>query len=155
MSFPFDDFQSKQMLIQSLSLGQRGGHNFQNLLDGLSTKELRILRKHEDLCDRISEITKLTDKALLETLKGDHKLVVENYHDGGIWVGTDPLLGNFPAWHKSTHCGWYLTAKGGEYEDWARNFLMQEVRINIWIRYMEHKKGSNRQEDLAPSGMHL
>ena len=49
-----------------------------------------------------------------------------------------------------------VVATSGEFEVWARHFLAQEVRINIWIRYMEHKKKNLvRQEDPVLLGQYL
>lgn len=157
MGLPLNVVGSKRLLIQTLSLGKRGGSVFQVLLDGLSAKELRILRKHEDLSDRVLIISKTPYTTLLNTIKESYGLLVENYHSGGVWISTELLQDSIPDWHKSTHSGWYLTANQGEFEVWARHFLMQEVRINIWLRYVEHKKNSDRRE-ASPRcypGMHV
>lgn len=132
--------QNKRWLIQNLGIQATAGSGFQILLDGLSLRELAVLRKHEDLVDRVKEITKMNEAALISTLQEDYDLEVQNLHSGDVWVGTNLIEDNIPDWFESTHCGWYLDLREGEFHKWARELLMQEVRVNIWMRYLEHKK---------------
>ncbi len=133
-------FPDKRVLVQTIGVTKSGGAIFQGLLDGLSVKELKIILRHDDLMSRLLKISKMSDEELLETIQEDYNLLVTDLCEGSLWVATEPLENNIPKWFDSTHCGWYLETEKGEFGVWARHFLAQEVRINIWIRYMEHKK---------------
>jgi hypothetical protein len=131
---------NKRFLIHNLLVQKHEGATFQGLLEALSLKELRILCKHEDLVDRVSEITKMSDQELLEVVKEDYQLEPANCATGDVWLGVENLEDRIPEDFVTRHSGWYLSLKDGEFNVWAKHFLMQEVRINIWIRYLEHKK---------------
>lgn len=149
-------FPDRRLLIQTIGIAKSGGVIFQGLLDGLSLKELKILRNHEDLLSRLLKISKMSDAELLEIIQEDYNLLSVDLCDGNVWVDTDSLQDNIPEWFNSTHCGWHLDVQAGEFEVWARHFLAQEVRINIWIRYMEHKKKNLvKQEDPVLLGQYL
>ena len=129
------------------------GHNkpgldsevFNDLLDSLSVKELKILKRHDDLVKRVVEICKLTKMGLLQTIREDYGFDIQNCNNGDVWIEASEVVENLtPKWitkGQLPHCGWYLTFNGddNEFAPWARSMLLQEVRINGWIRYMEHK----------------
>ncbi len=136
------EFGVKRWLIQSLGIQKAGGNVFQILLDGLSTRELQVLRDHDDIVDQALEISKMSGGQLLEIIKEDYNLNPEKCHTGDVWIGTDQLEDRIPEWFKSQHCGWYMSFCEGQFDTWARNFLMQEVRINIWMRHLEELRKS-------------
>lgn len=118
---------------------------FNELLDSLSAKELKILKKNEDLVTRVTDICKLSKMSMFKHIKTDYGFKIDNCSNGDIWVDagdvTDPLV---PEWIKAgqlAHSGWYLSFAGveNEFMPWARSLLFQEVRVNMWLRYMEHK----------------
>lgn len=129
------------------------GHNkpgldskiFNELLDSLGVKELKVLKRHVDLTERVVEICKLTKMGLLKTIRDDYKFKVENCQNGDVWIeASDSVDGLTPDWiddGQLPYTGWYLTFNGddNEFMPWARNMLLQEVRVNAWMRYMEHK----------------
>lgn len=130
-------YHNKRAMAFNMSRGDKG---FQNLLDGLSAKEVIILRKHSDLIDQVRDIVKMTSIQLQAELREEYNLEIDQYHSNDVWVSTEKLEDAIPDWFTTSHCGWFKNSRDGEFEDWARNFLMQEVRMNIWIRYLEHKK---------------
>lgn len=113
---------------------------YQKLLEGLSTKELEILRRYPELIDKLRGISKLTSTQALAELKEEYGLEVDGHMNGDVWISTEKLEEAIPDWFHSDHCGWFKTLQDGEFLDWAKQLLMQEVRINIWIKYLEHKK---------------
>ncbi len=144
-------FTGKRWLVQRIGVAKSGGNIFQSLLDGLSLRELVVLREHDDLMERASEIAKMSETTLLETIERDYDLEPQTWQTGEVWVGTEQIEDRIPSWFKSQHCGWYLSFSDGEFDVWARNFLMQEVRINIWIRYLEdQKKNPPKREHVYP-----
>lgn len=118
---------------------------FNELLDVLSAKELKILKKNEDLITRVTEICKLSKMSMFKHIKTDYGFKIDNCQNGDVWIDasevTDPFV---PEWIKPkqlVHSGWYLSFSGveNEFMPWARNLLLQEVRVNMWLRYLEHK----------------
>ena len=135
MNFSLYPVVNKRAAIFNMSQGDK---TFQALLDDFSTKELTILKKHSDLLDKVRWISKLNLVQILAELKDEYDLEIDTYHNGDYFISTEKLEDAIPDWFQSNHCGWF---KGpAEFEVWARSLLVQEVRINIWIRYCEHKK---------------
>ena len=118
---------------------------FSGLLDTLGVKELRILKKNEDLIDRVMEICKFTKMGLLKTIRNDYKFEIQNCQNGDVWLEAgDSVEELTPSWIRKgqlPYAGWYLTFNGDNdtFSPWARSMLLQEVRVNLWVRYMEHK----------------
>ncbi len=129
------------------------GHNkpgldsdvFNDLLDQLGVKELKILKRHDDLIERVVEICKMTKMALLQTIRNNYGFEVQSCNNGDVWIDVDDSVEALsPEWitkGQLPYSGWYLTFNGddNEFVPWARNMLLQEVRTNGWMRYMEHK----------------
>ena len=121
-------------------------HAFSAILDEASVDELQILRKNEDLMARVQEISRMDKKALSKCIREEHNFSIDDCNNGDIWIDASTAAERFlPSWvggSQLPYCGWYLEFEKGEENDfttWARNLLFQEVRVNIWIRYMEHK----------------
>ncbi len=115
-----------------------GDSEYQALLNGLSTREIRILRGHPDLVDTVQGIIKMTSVQLLAELK-EYKLEVDQYPTQDMWISLENLEECIPDWFSTNHYGWFV-GSGDNFQEWARNFLMQEVRINIWVRYLMDRK---------------
>lgn len=151
---------NKTIRVNNLMVGQQGNAAFKRLTSSLSTKELKILRKHPDLIERVSAISKMNVRELEAELKEEFSLEVEPSSNGDCWISTDALDPYVPEWAKTGHCGWYMgfddtSLLGADFEDWAQNFLLQEVRMNIWLRYMEHKKSGKSGGGILGWGMYL
>lgn len=118
---------------------------FNSLLDPLSIKELKILKKNEDLIERVTDICKMSKMKLLVEIRDKYGFEVSNCQNGDVWIdGAASNEGLTPDWIKKGQLpfsGWYMRFNGddSEFVPWARNMLFQEVRINMWLRYMEHK----------------
>lgn len=133
-------FQNKRVLAFNMS---GGNQTFQELLDGLSTKEIMTLKKHKDLIERIHDIVQMNEALVLQELREKYRLDLDLYQNGDVWIGTEQLEDTIPDWFETSHCGWFMNRGEGEFMEWARRFLMQEIRINIWIRYLEDQKNPN------------
>lgn len=130
----------------------QGNSEYQTLLEGLSGKELKALRYHTDLMERIKVIANITILQALAELKEKHGLEIDQCQNQDVWVSTEKLESGLPDWFHSDHCGWFLSIGDGEFLRWAKVFLMQEVRVNIWMRYLEHKKNPKIKQQY---GMYL
>jgi hypothetical protein len=140
---------NKKAMVFNMS---KGDSEYEKLLSCLSTKELRILHKHDDLISKVRGITKMTKVQLLQELEDEYELEVDKYTIDDMWLSCEKLEDAIPDWFSTSHCGWSASEKDGEFVAWAREFLMQEVRINLWIRYQEYKK---EHPEGANYGMYL
>lgn len=129
----------KRKAISDMSAGNG---EFQKMLGSLSNREIKILQKHPDLCTRIREIIKMNIAHLIRELKENFDLHIRQAGKQGIFIDIDKLEDRLPDWYQGGHTGWVKSLQSGEFKEWAREFLLQEVRINIWTRYIEHKKNS-------------
>jgi hypothetical protein len=135
--FGVSGFANKRAIVFNMA---QQNSSFQKLLEGLSVKELDVLRRYPDLIDRVRDIAKLTEVQAIASLKEDFNLEVDGHLNGDVWIATEKLEEAIPEWFHSDHCGWFKTVKDGELLDFAKNIMMQEVRINICLKYLEHKK---------------
>jgi hypothetical protein len=129
-------FANKRAIVNNMS---DGDSEYQRLLDTLPTKELRILQKNPDLIAEVRRLTKLTLTQAESVLEKEYDLTIDQWQTQDLVIGTDLLDVAIPKWFTTSHCGWFKSAHGGVFLGWAREFLLQEVRINLWIRYLEHK----------------
>lgn len=125
----------KEILVANMSHDSTA---FQDLVKGLSIKELNILRKHSDLLARVRRLSQLNTVQLMAELQEEYDLEIDSYPNGNHFVGSEKLDAAVPSWVQSSPSRWFQDLS--EFDTWAQEFLMQEVRINIWIRYCEHKK---------------
>lgn len=108
------------------------------ILDALPTKELEILEHHPDLQDRIHEIVNMPVDDLTDALTKNFDLIVSQYGTGEVMIDIEKLEDAVPDWLETRHIGWYILIS--ELIGFCRDFLMGEVRTNIYIRYLEYKQ---------------
>jgi hypothetical protein len=123
------------------------------LLEHLPLRELKVLHKNSDLVDEIIRICKLTKEELVTELRDRRGFSFTSCGNGDLWVDGEPAeslvpkglsFDGSPGGVKLPFPGWYLTyldgpEAGNEFVPWARNILLSEIRINLWMRYLEHK----------------
>ena len=159
---PFGLFDNRNYIMHAVSNAMPAGmtgEGLKPLLDILSNKELKVLRLYEDLREQVAKISRMNAGELIKVVEDRFGLEVSHTHvDSDLWIGfEDDLEALQPKWIKYSHFGWYLTVEDGEFATWARDMLMQEVRVNIWMRYLRHKRKSKKErddEDFLP-GMYL
>lgn len=124
------------------------------LLEKLSHKELRILAKYEDLLERVKNIAKMSDMHLDHLMSTEYGFKVDSWSGGDYLLSVSELDNRAPGWWKSQHVGWaFELGNKKQFCDWAKGFLIQEVRINIWMRYIEYRKSvlkSKRGAEIDP-----
>jgi len=119
------------------------------LLEKLSIKEIDILLKHLDLLERVKTIAKMSDMHLDHLISTEYGFRVDSWSDGDYLLSVSELDQRAPNWWQSGHIGWmFEVGNAKQFSKWAKDFLMQEVRINIWMRYIEHKKASLKSKTL-------
>ena len=117
-----------------------GSSDVETLLQGFSKKELVVLAKHPDFMTRIREIAQMHIGDVMTELRTSFGLDIEMFSEGGVCISSEGLADAIPEWFSTYHCGWYKDTAGGEFLTWARQFIAQEVRINVWIEYLKHKE---------------
>lgn len=140
---------STDALIFNAGLGKKFGDPlYKELMRGFSAKELRVLVKHPDLVVAIREIAEADVVDVADRLETDHDLAVDDYTGGRICIGLDRPEEEYPSWIRPEQAGWFKDIAGGEFLEWGRKFLLQGVRVQIWVRYLEHKdKEKNKKAD--------
>ncbi len=117
------------------------------LLLELPVNELVVLQKNEDLLKRIQDIATMDTARLMRALREDFSLNLTVFSNGEMWIDIDKLEPAEPKWLCTRHSGWYVAVD--EFLKFGRNFLLGEVRMNIYLRYLEHKsEKEERKVDL-------
>ena len=128
-----------------------------SLLAELSDKELDMLSDNPDLVEKIHSICVIDYNNAIIILEEDYDLTIEPYRDGGCWIGVENLEPDTPSWFNSMHVGWSVNGTL-ELLDFFRRFILQEIRINLWIRYMQNlnkKKEEKKQLGAYGYGLYL
>jgi len=143
-----------------------GGETMKALLKTFSLKELKVIKKYPELVSRIAEIAKYT-KIQLKTHLAEKYNINSVQSTGDVWIEAEGLEDLEPEWlvggkdcrYKGIlpMSGWYLSYSEPEnaFEPWARNLLLQEVRENLWFRWMEHKTKSTSSSKKSKSSEEL
>jgi len=117
---------------------------FQALLNKLADREVRMLRSETDLIERVRQIANYDTSGLLKVLKNDFSLGIEHVaidcSGTEVFIDIEKLIDIIPDWVDNEHCGWAFNLGRIQFPVWARQFLMQEVQINLWIRFFENRK---------------
>lgn len=151
--FAFYPYIHRGAVIRNMAARHNYDSEVQRLLHHLNAKELQILQKNLDLVDRVSEVSKLDAKDLREILVIDYDLEVEA-HTGSIWISCTDIAKRVPENLANSHVGWWFEGEP-EFVAWARDFLMQDIRINIMLRYIEHKREEAKSSGPLQYGMYL
>lgn len=143
---------TKKVWINYMLAHNRTGLNseiFNQLLDPLPVKELKILKKNDDLIEEVVAICKMTNTQLIKRLRDEYGFEISDCQNGDLWIdATDVNEPLTPEWVKKQtlpYEGWYLTTEDSSeqvlepFAPWARQLLLQEVRINGFMRYFKHK----------------
>jgi hypothetical protein len=134
---------NKAAVIRTLSAQSGYDSEMQELLDTFTTKEIRILRRYPDLIDRIYQISQMTNTSLLEVLDSEHDLrpAVSPAGTADCWLSLGKLNSRIPLWYPVSHVGlWFDGKEGSDFREFGQFLLLQEVRVNLWMRYIEYKK---------------
>ena len=134
-------------LVFSIGLGTRSGDpEFKRLLAGFSRKEVVILGKYSDLVNEVKAIARLTPDEAITRLEKDHGLEVSSWNNattrGPTYISVD--MKDAPSWADEQDLFWCKDEEDGEFLEWAKCFLIQGLRIEILLRYLEFKK--NKRE---------
>jgi hypothetical protein len=139
----------KNTYVNNLFIPHGCDKETRDLLCKLPLKELDILVKHMDILERVKNIAKMSSLHLDHLMTSQYGLKVDAWSDGDYYLGVTNIEDRAPRWWHSDHIGWtFHTGDTAQFCAWARDFLMQEVRINIWIRYFEHKKAELKSKPL-------
>ncbi len=135
-----------------------GDARAKQLLNGLTNKELHILSKNQDLLERIVAITRVSALGLYKVISDRFGFVITTVGQGygDFWADLNNETDNnlpeeFVEWYRKTeHTGWYLSTVDA-FGAWAQDLLMQEIRTNLMLRYIEHKRAQKKSRMGAAS----
>lgn len=132
-------------------------HRMEELLACFSMKELQILFKHEDLIAKVDSIAGMSDEQLVRAVKEEYGAEFERFHseEATFFVGFDKPLEALHEKYPTIPLGIYLSLATGELQAWARKLLLHEVRINLWMRYIEHKAKSAKETRTVEYGQYI
>lgn len=161
--------QNRGVWLTSMSYPLTGNaqNNFIEMLVPLSAKELVALRKNPELIQRVKAIAIMPKESLLVEIKENFGFEIDMCLNGDIWIDTRHLEDLYPSWvtrsKRLPFGGWYLSydSEDNSFERWARGFLTQDVRTELWERYLEDKlekmKNVNKKSDSSDDivGMYL
>jgi hypothetical protein len=124
---------------------------FREMVNTLSTKELTILRKNEDLIERMRTICKYSLNQMMTHLSEHYGIKISYTTDDlDAWIYVDDDIQDLdPEWvirkprrtkgkTSFPYAGWYLSEE--EMLDWGRDLVLQEVRVNLFLRYFIRKE---------------
>lgn len=123
-----------------------GSKDMRSMLQAFTDKEIDILAKHSDLTDEIYKIAIASAADLEDILRENYDLEPVLWDGGDVLIGlSSELEKKVPPWMKSNHAGWVVGAENGEFRAWAQHFFLQEVKINLWARYLTHKRTATKK----------
>ncbi len=132
---------NNERAVFNMGLGSRlGDPLYMGILEGCSGKELRILKKHPDLIAQIKKIAQLDGEEITDRLETEHNLEITGFGQGRICINVERVEEKCPQWLRSDDLGWFKDTANNEFLNWARHFLTQGIRVELWARYVEHKK---------------
>jgi hypothetical protein len=139
----------KNTYVNSLFIQHGCDKETRDLLCKLPLKELDILVKHTDILGRVKNIAKMSYFHLEHLVTSQYGLKVDAWGSGDYYLGVTGIDDRAPSWWHSDHVGWiFHLGDTPQFTAWARDFLMQEVRINIWMRYLEYKRTELKSKPL-------
>jgi hypothetical protein len=131
---------SRPALIGNITREKGSTPHLKMLLESLSTKEIYIARQNPDLLTEIDKIAKSPILELVDRIRGEFEVDIMDI-DGAVWVDVKPIKHRVPEKYANSHFGWWFDKEeNAEFEEWLRCFFLQEIRVNIWARYIAHKK---------------
>lgn len=147
------------LLVNNLVLAYRGtaSGTLRAMLDDLNFTELKVVQQNEDLNHAIQRLAEASEEEMLRVLKHKYNLSFMSCENGECWIDAEGLEDMEPEWlkEKINHFGWYV----GDLTNWCRRFLLQVVRVNIWMHLLEksrtEKKSSRKVEDYETNGGYL
>lgn len=124
------------------------------ILDEFGISEIMELKKNKDLLARVKVIIGYSQEELLSILKKDYDLEITDCMNYDVYIGlTDEQEQSIPEWAVKglPSSGWYFTLHktrdGDNFSSWARDFLLQEVRLELWSRYLKEKSKTLREKE--------
>ncbi len=121
----------------------------EELILNLNMQHIRSLGKNPDILSQIQDICVLDKAMLISELESTYLLDIEPMDTGEYWIGVGECGAAVPDWFDEVngHYGWLI--KDEDLVDWARDFLMQNVCINLNIRYLLHKEEEKKKRHVG------
>jgi len=135
-------FVNREAVIRNMTTQYGRDPDMQALLGDLTTHELRVIAKHQDLMSEVLRISKIDFETAKLTLEERFGLEIEEFSND-YWVSTTRWEDEIPRELRTQHIGWYADREEGVVCV-AKMLLLREVQVNLVMRYVEHKREQNR-----------
>jgi len=121
--------------MTNIALVNGCGNEFRKLIKHLNLAELHILKQEKELIDRVEEISEMDADDLREHMVKKWNMTVESCMHDDWWIDITELRKKYPKWARAIVEGHYLPRD--TFEQWGRELLMEEVRVNIQIKHIQ------------------
>jgi len=135
---------NRGIIVSNIAITHGAGNDFRKLINCLSIEELKILKLDEGLIKRAKDILKLDAEGLREHMVKKWGMLVEECQNNDWWFDIEGVREKCPIWTRAQIEGHYI--EGSDFVKWAQQWLMQEVRVNINIKYIEELRAAAKQK---------
>ncbi|KKL98057.1 hypothetical protein LCGC14_1828240 [marine sediment metagenome] len=135
---------NKGVIAANIAITHGASNDFRKLIDCLSVEELKILKQDEDLIQQVENVLELDAEGLREHMVKTWGLLVEECQDNDWWFDIEEVRKRCPKWSRAVIEGHYV--EGGNFVTWARQWLMQEIRVNINIKYIKELRDAVKEK---------
>ncbi len=136
---------NKTIIVSNLVISSQAGTDFQRLIQGFNIWELKTLRDDEAFIDRVKKIAELDAEQLREHMVKKWSLTVESCQNDDWWVDVESIRDRCPVWTRAVIEGHYVDCN--DFVQWARELLMEEVRVNINIKRIQELREKAKKRD--------
>lgn len=135
---------NRGIIVSNIAITHMAGNDFRKLIDCLTLEELKILKLDENLIQRVKDVLDLEAEDLREYMVKTWGLVVEECQNNDWWFDIEGIRERCPKWARATIEGHYVD--GGDFVKWAQQWIMQEIRVNINIKYIEELRAAAKEK---------
>jgi len=135
---------NRGIIVSNIAITHGAGNDFRKLIDCLTIDELKIMKLDEDLIQRTKDILTLDAEDLREYMVKAWGLTVEECQNNDWWFDVEGIREKCPIWSRAQIEGHYID--GPDFIKWAQQWLMQEIRVNINIKYIEELRAAAKQK---------
>ena len=135
---------NRGIIVANIAITHGADSDFRELINCLTLEELKILKLDEDLIQRVKDVLKLSAEDLREYMVRTWGLLVEECQNNDWWFDIEGVRERCPKWSRATIEGHYVD--GDDFVNWARMWIMQEIRVNINIKYIKELRAAAKEK---------
>jgi hypothetical protein len=135
---------NRGIIVANIAITHDAGNDFRKLIDDLTLVELRILKQDEDLIQRVKDILELDAEGIREHMVKVWGLSAESCQNDDWWIDIENIREQCPKWSRAIIEGHYID--GDTFVKWGQKWLLQEVRVNINIKYIAELRDAKKKK---------